>query len=417
MFTDQLAEADRLKALVGNTRRYSSSKTPPVLTAKQKRYLNQSRVEMVKAGRAWADMSTQHFLLGVAHMHSRNFATAEAAFKRGVKDAPLLAGVYQGLGLAQAKQYRYLSALEAFLEALRLKPDSAEALHLVRETMKQVPGRSIKSLLYKRAAETVMVYTTPPRVKSTSSYRTTTVEWLMPGGGGNSRNKGWKVASNTMPTPPYDRLEYRQAVGVPLGKHTIIVDAKTVAGALDVFVKIDGVFVPAKVGRSTYSSRKDPPKVATIYLTERVLTPVGVPTKESPVKPGAGTVHALGIFGPMDQKIRTEKGTFKPGGKDKPGATSLKLMPGESTSPIISADGKLVGFVAGKTTVSVDGAGPDKFITMDSISSIVKRATSSRSSIGRSSYDSAKREFTPKPAEGKTFVVYAILGETFKSGV
>jgi hypothetical protein len=212
-------------------------------------------------------------------------------------------------------------------------------------------------------------------------------------------------------------MEFRQAVGVPLGKHTLVVDAKVAQGAMEVFVRIDGVFVPCKVGRSSYSSSKGRPKVAVIYLTEYELTPLTVPTKDKPAKGGPCTAHALGIFGQMKQNVRKTSGTFTPGGKDKPGTVSCKLLPGESTSPVLSADGSLVGFLAGKTTVALDGAGPDKFISLDEVSSIIKRAMSSRTSSGRRSYSAAKREFTPKPLKGKTFVVYSILGEVFKAGV
>ncbi|MDP6545092.1 MAG: tetratricopeptide repeat protein [Phycisphaerae bacterium] len=413
-FVELLAESEKLRKLGGRTRRYSSSKPPPPLTAKQKRYRYEAVENLYQAARSWADPPMQYFLVGVAQMHARKFDRAETAFKLGIKQGPLLAGLHQGLGLAYAKQYKYLSALEAFLETIRLKPDSAEALHLIRETMKLVPGRSIKSALYRRAVEVVAPYTTPPRTKTTSSYRASYVEWLMPEA---SKSKSWRVAETTMPTPPYDRMEFRQAVGVPLGKHTLVVDAKVAQGAMEVFVRIDGVFVPCKVGRSSYSSSKGRPKVAVIYLTEYELTPLTVPTKDKPAKGGPCTAHALGIFGQMKQNVRKTSGTFTPGGKDKPGTVSCKLLPGESTSPVLSADGSLVGFLAGKTTVALDGAGPDKFISLDEVSSIIKRAMSSRTSSGRRSYSAAKREFTPKPLKGKTFVVYSILGEVFKAGV
>jgi len=415
-FVELLAEAEKLRKLGGGrTRRYSSSKPPPPLTAKQKRYKYEAIENLYLAGRSWADPPVQYFLVGVAQMHARKFDRAETAFKLGIKQTPLLAGLHQGLGLAYAKQYKYLWALEAFLEALRLKPDSAEALHLLRETMKLVPGRSIKSALYRRAVEAVAPYTTPPRTKTTSSYRANYVEWLMPEGG---KSKSWRVSETTMPTPPYDRLEFRQAVGVPLGKHTLVVDAKVAVGAMDIFVRIDGAFVPCKVGRSSYSSRKGRPKIAIVYLTERELTPLKVPTKEQPAKAGPCTAHALGIFGQMKQNIRKTSGTFTPGGGEKkPGSVSCKLLPGESTSPVLSADGGLLGFVAGKTTVALDGGGPDKFISLEEVSSTIKRAMSSRTSSGRRGYSAAKREFTPEPVKGKTFVVYSILGEVFKAGV
>jgi len=413
-FVELLGESEKLRKLGGRTRRYSSSKPPPPLTAKQKRYRYEAIEKLYMAGRSWADPPMQFFLVGIAQMHARKFDRAETAFKLGIKQAPLLGGLHQGLGLAYAKQYKYLSALEGFLEAIRLNPDSAEALHLIRETMALVPGRSIKSALYRRAVEVVAPYTTPPRTKTTSSYRASYVEWLMPEGG---RSKSWRVAETTMPTPPYDRLEFRQAVGVPLGKHTLVVDAKVAMGAMDVFVRIDGAFVPCTVGRSSYSSRKGRPKIAIIYLTDRELTPVKVPTKEQPAKAGPCTTYALGIFGQMKQKIREATGTFKPGVEKKPGSTSCKLLPGESTSPVLSADGSLVGFVSGKTTVALDGGGPDKFISLEEVSSTIKRAVSSRTRSSRRSYSAAKREFTPEPVKGKTFVVYSILGEVFKKGV
>ncbi|MCP4376775.1 MAG: hypothetical protein GY794_11445 [bacterium] len=413
-FVELLGEAEKLVELIGRPKRYSNSKPPEPLTPKQLRYRAEAREKMLLAGRAWADVPMKYFLSGVAQMHAHKFDRAETAFKLGITHAPLLAGLHQGLGLARAKQAKYLSALEAFVETLRLKPDSAEALYLVRETMKLVPGRSIKSSLYRRAAEMVARYTTPPRAKSSRSYKASSVEWLMPD---IDKGKSWKVSETTMPTPPYDRVEFRQAVGVPLSKHILVVDARVVIGAMDVFVRIDGEFVPARVGRLTYSRRTGKPKVGLIYLTERELTPVKVPTKEQPPKSGACSVHAIGLFGQMTQNVRKITGTYKAGSEKKPGSVSCKLLPGEATSPVLSEDGRLVGFISGKTTVSLDGAGPDNFISLEEVSSTIKRGVSSRGGSSRRSYSTAKREVTPKPVEGKTFVVYSILGEVFKAGV
>jgi len=328
----------------------------------------------------------------------------------------LLAGMHQGLGLACAKQHRYLAALEAFLEVLRLKPDSSEAVYLVRETMKLVPGRSIKTALYRKAVEALIPYTDPPRTKSSSSsYRAQYVEWLMPGGG--NRGKDWRVLETTMPTPPFDRLEYRQAVGVPLSKHALVVDTKVVEGALEVFVRVDGVLVPARVGRSSYSRSRGAPPITTIYLVDYEMKPVPIPTKEKPAKPGKGVIHAVGIFGQLNQTVREVPCEYTPGGEKKPGSITRKLFPGDATSPVLSESGMLVGFVAGKTTVAIDGAGPDKFISMEDVSNTTRRAASSRNVPSRSGYSSAKREIKPKAVTDKTFVVYSILGEMFKPGV
>jgi tetratricopeptide (TPR) repeat protein len=414
-YAELLKEADRLRTLSRGSRRYSSSKTAPVLTPKQKRYKYEAFDKMYQAARSWADPSMQNFLVGIAQMQAQKFDRAETAFKLGAKQAPLLAGMHQGVGLACAKQFRYLAALESFLEVLKLKPDSSEAVYLVRETMKLVPGRSIKSALYRKAVEALIPYTEPPRTKSSSSYRTQYVEWLMPGGG--NRGKDWRVAETTMPTPPYDRLEYRQAVGVPLAKHTLVVDSKVVEGALEVFVRIDGVLVPARVGRSTYSRSQGRPPVTTVYLVDYEMTPVSLPTKEKPAKAGKGEIHAVGIFGQLNQTVRQIPCEFTPGGEKKPGSITKKLFPGDATSPVISESGMLVGFVAGKTTVAIKGAGPDKFISIDEISNTVRRAASSRNAPSRSGYNSAKREITPKPIAGKIFVIYSILGEAFKAGV
>jgi len=415
-FEEQLKEAERLRALSGTTRRYSSSRTPPPMTAKQKRHKYEAIEEMFKAGRSWADPPMQNFLVGVAQMHAEKFDRAETVFKLGAKQAPLLAGMHQGLGLACAKQHRYLAALEAFLEVLRLRPDSSEALYLVRETMKQVPGKSIKSALYRKAVEALAPYgAEKSQTRTTSLGRTRYVEWLMPGGG--SRGRNWRVSEKTMPTPPFDRLEYRQAVGVPLNKHTLVVDSKVVTGALAVFVRIDNVFVPAQIGRSSYSRSQAPPPVATLYLTDFEMTPAATPTKEKPAKAGSGTIYATGIFGQMNQEVRRIECTFTPGGEKKPGSISRKLFPGDATSPVLSDDGMLVGFVAGKTTVAQEGAGIDKFISLEEVSNTIRRAVSSRSGPSRSGYGSVKRELTPKPIKDKAFVVYSILGETFTPGV
>jgi len=413
-FTELLSESQRLAKLIGPRRyiysRTSRSKVLVPLTPKQKRYHFESLEKLRLAGRAWGDIALRHFLLGLAETRAKKYDRAVAELKLSIRSQPLSAGVHQALGIAYAKQKQYIYSLESLLEMLRLRPDSAEALHLVREYMKLVPGRRIKTQLFLRAKKAIASYTTPPR---SPTYRSHYTEWLMPQG----RSRGWRTSAKALPTPPYDRLEFRQAVGVPLGKQALVVDAEVVDGALDVFVKIDGKFVPAKGSRSYYSTSRARPPISIVYLPDHEVTPLKTVLDAKPAKAGPCKAHAVGTFGQMGRDVRVASGRFSPGGDKSGGKAAVRLLPGEATSPVLIGDGVLAGFITGKIDVTVDGGGGGKFVPLADreIASIIKRAVSSRVSSGSyGGYTMAKRTITPQPAEGKTFLVYSVFGERFK---
>ena len=233
------------------------------------------------------------------------------------------------------------------------------------------------------------------------------------------RTRAWRSGTKALPTPPYDRLEFRQAIAVPLGKQALVVDAEAVDGALDVFVKIGGKFVPARGTRSYYSTTRARPPISIVFLPEYEVTPIKTVMDEGAAKAGPCKAYAVGTFAEMGPEVRMAPGKFTPGskkGKDG-GKTDVKLLPGEATSPILTADGALAGFITGKIDVTVDGGGGGKFVSLKTsdIANIIRRAASSRISSGSyGGYTLAKREVTPQKAEGKTFLVYSVFGERFK---
>ena len=90
----------------------------------------------------------------------------------------------------------------------------------------------------------------------------------------------------------------------------------------------------------------------------------------------------------------------------------MQLLPGESAAPVLTENGTLVGFLASRTDVRIDGAGLSKFFVLGDLADILKRAAKSRRpSPYPSGHSRTQRKITPQTASGQTFIVYATFGE------
>jgi len=410
------------KSYTGRTssdRRYTHRTTRNRQREREKRALAEKRIEalrkayekanretavakMREAATTWADPLIRNFLTAIADLWAKNYMRADGFFNHCIRSAPRVAAFHQGLGYAKSKQGRHLESLGAFLKVLALRPDSSEAAAMVREAMKRVPGHQIKSETYLRARETMQHYAKPTR---RTTYSTQRVEWLMPG------KKTWQTSLVTLPVPTYDRLTFRQAVAVAVGKHALLVDRETVNGALELFVRVDpNTVVRAQPGRSSsYGRTVKPPVAAIISIRGYEFTPVAAApdTKFDPDQ--ACSAYAMALHQQMGSEVRKVDGKLRPG-KDGAGATlSMQLLAGESASPVLTEDGKLVGFLAARCDVKTDNGGPHKLVPLAELANLLKRARTLRPYRSSSRI---QREIVPHAVTGRTFPVYATFAET-----
>ena len=324
---------------------------------------------------------------------------------------------------------RELDALAAFLDELRLDPDNKLALLRVTDAMENVPGARIRDALFAQAEEMVAQY-------PESAFRAKRkLVWHMPG------EKTWSTRTGTLPVPLYDRLVYRQGVAVPVGSHTLLVDREVLRDALEVFILLDdGTIVPA-AAVSQHSSDGEPP-LAVVRTNEATFQAVAVSEDAQFNAGSAVATYGLSIFPEMGTTPRRIVGkiTAVPARPDETNEddeaddddgdeaddddgdggdtddeenvialeVSIALVPGESASPVLTGDKRLVGFLAGRTNFRRDNGGEDELIPFTDIAPLVEEArkSSSRSS-GR-----IKRQFEPIATEATTFVVYCISSET-----
>ncbi len=383
-----------------------SSPRTPGEQADQRRLQQQAAAKFLQAAKSWADPTIKQFLMGIAFDLKGEHRPAEAAFRRCCERAPRVAGFHQGHGMVLLELERHLGAVAAFSEVLRLQPDSALAVQLVREAMRKTPGGYMKRPEYMTALYLVSRYDdSQPKI----SRRGT--NWLVPG-------KGWEVRDPVgLPTPPYDRFVFKQAVAVPVGERMLLVDEAVIKGALEVFVRIDeGTLVRGNVRRTGGSSRRKglTAPLALVSVDDVRFILLAADPNEELTAPQSATVYAMNVYEEMGSKVRRIEATVDPPQSGGSPGVSVALAPGESASPIVTGDGRLVGFLAGKTDAMVDGGGADELIPVSRFAALLKRARS-RSRAGFRAYGArAKRTVAPREVKGDHFVVLATFGELLR---
>lgn len=365
--------------------------------------------KLQQAASSWADPAIRSFLCGVAHYNAGRYTQAGSQFRGSCELAPRVAGFWQGYGLALTKMNQHTLALGAYVELLRLKPDDRGAIWLVREAMGAVSGMIATSPAYAEAERLLARYDTSPstsrRRYRSSSYTRTSVTWLMPG------RSSWRGTTDSLPKPTCDRFAFRQAIGVPINKTTLIVDKAAVRGALDVFVQVSPThIVPARSRRTTSYRSKAQTHLSTVSLDGYRFTPAGIDPAKKLVRGHQVAVYALGFYEEMGSRPRAIPGQVDQVGEDGAVKLSVSLASGEGTAPVLTSRGDLVGFLAGKIDPKASGGGKDLFIGLDKAASILKR----RSSGSYGGYSSVKRaDKPPTPVKGRAFLVYATFSETF----
>ncbi len=355
-----------------------------------------------QAADVWPDELMREFLLAAAHLESLNYTAALQSFDRCSRTAPRVAAFRQGAALALAGRNRKIEALAACLDVLHLQPNSREAYDLVARAMEDTPGKLMAEPTFQTATEILALYETPTR----KSYLRRGTTWLMPG-------RPWIGRENTLPTPPYDRLVFRQVVGVPVAGNALLVDHGALAEALEVFVAIDArTVVPASPQRTgTYGTlgtrRKTNVPVGLVTIEDFVFTPLEVGAALA--KGQAVTAYGLGLYEEMGSQVRPVATVVQGVEADGTPRLSQKLVAGEVAGPVVGKDGRLVGFLEGKTDPMAEDGGPDRFVPVSALADLIRRASRTRSYFG--GYGRVKRKITPKPAQGRYFVVFITAAE------
>jgi hypothetical protein len=311
---------------------------------------------------------------------------------------------------------RQLDAMDQCLQVLRLEPDSADALSALRKAMAAVKGGQTTTEIYLQAAKAMRDYSEP--AAGPVNLAAKTINWALPG-------KPVSAKEGSLPVPTYDRMVFRQAIAVPVAPHVLLVDRQLVdrsldQDALDVFVRIDDKTIVrgkfSKLAGGTMAAKADSP-FAAVTVPDCTFTPVTIDDKLALAAGQSVTVHGLSIFEEMGAKPRAFSAQAKAADDgDAPGALNLSewLAPGEAAGPIFLSGTGLVGFVAGKTDVTLDFGGPDKIIPIADVAAAAKKCKSAGSSSGFSGASHAGRKITPTVATGDTFIVYATAGEVIK---
>jgi hypothetical protein len=417
-FEAYLREARDLFRKAGQRTGYSAS--PP---DRRSENLTAAHQKLRQAARAWADPLLRDFLSGAAELHAGNHKEAAALFGKCVSRAPRVAAFHQGLALARLEGGDALEALEAALEMLALRPGSRSALQLTRQAYEKVPGSALRSPTYLRARKVLNEYedSSASGTWGGSSW-SGTINWELPGRPVYGRKE-------SLPTPRQDRLESLQAVGVPVGRDVLMVDARLVRDALEVFVRVDeDTVAPARVSRAgTYWSSRaaSAPDLAFVHVTGWAFAPLK--TADATFrKDEAVTAYALSMYEEMADCPRPIAGAIEEvsreagdgeSGKAKqprriPTKVSTRILAGEGASPVVTAEGALVGFLAGRTDAMADGGGPHAFHSLADLAPLLKHIP--RGYAAYSMYGARRRKAEPVSVKGDHFIVYATFGERFE---
>lgn len=356
-----------------------------------------------QAAITWEDPLIKNFLLGVADYQAGLLLQAYGDFQQGHRDAPYFAAFSQGEAMSLTDLDRALEALVPACEYLRMRDESTDAYTLLNQIMAKAPGTDLRAPAYLQARDLLAQFQAPA---APSGSVNKSITWSMPAG---SNNRGWVSRDDsTLPVPPFDRFIVRQAMAIPVTENTLLVDG-ALNDAIDVIVRVEGGrYVQGVVKKATGSKTAGP--LTLITVSSCSFTPVTRTDTPEELKDKDATVFAAGLYPELGAnprlgkvKIRVDKDTIH-----LPGA----LMPGESTSPVVTDAGQLVGFVTGRTEVMQENGGDEKIIPLTEIGMMLKnlKTTGAGSSSSR-----LKRTGTPAPQKDRAFMVYGIFGEKFES--
>ncbi|MFP4053570.1 MAG: hypothetical protein ACLFV7_06885 [Phycisphaerae bacterium] len=362
---------------------------------KKAKFRKAGREKLKLAAAIWADPALRFFLQGVANYKDKQYGHAQNFFVRAIEAGPRVAAFYQGLGMAELAAEEPLEATEAFLTMLRFRPEDRLALMLTKDAVKKIPGSALKNETYLRARELLGEY-------GDVRYRTRWPYWMLP-------RKHIREDEEDLPAPEYDRLVYRQAVGVAVSEEGLVVDRSILTNAAEAFVRIDeNTVVPAEIESISLFRRRGPTvPFGLVTVPGYQFVPATVP--EEPNFPVGTVVTAYGLetYEEMGDRAYPIKGRIT--AKDAEGMkVSAKLASGDSGSVVLDGEERVVGFLGGRTDPLARQGGKHTFFTTAQADDILRRALRARADR----YSMLKRD--PVKLDKTTVTVYTLVPETFK---
>ncbi len=418
-YVKKLAEAEELITRAG---RAENAKTEKEVT-QYRASMSAGNAKLQEAADVWADPLLRRYLLGLAMLWGQDADRAEALLGSLTKECPLVAGYQQAHGMALAEQKREMKALGAYIEMMQLRPDPRGSdkqtiVDLVEKAIRMVPGHKVKLPTCQQAQEMVDKLKAQ---KASSGFgasvlRKHDLTLLMP----DPKGRSWQTRGPVLPVPPYDRLMFRQAVGVPIGPDLLLVDAKAAAGAMEIYVQVDSrTVVPAQLERA----RAGEPGAAALTLVRVKGYAFHPLTKADPadLTPNTSVVaFATDFYSEMGNRIRTLSGKVVPPAPNQEGKTpfTIGLLAGEGTAPVLMGEDSLVGFLTGRVDTHAEHCGLGKFIPTAELEYLFKSVKSDRggsSVVRRVGGAGSVAPATAAPANvevaGKAFLVYFIAPE------
>ena len=388
----------------------ASQELKPAKTEAEKRSAaTKAGVKVMQAALAWEDPVMRDYLVAMANLRAGNAQRAETIAADCVKAAPFVPAFQELHGMTLMTIDKPMEAVVALTSAARLR-NGLEALTLLKHAMDKVPGNQITDSRYK-TAQAILTQLSP----SSSSYGSGSsidMRKVTPSLPGKSASSYSLLGSNVvglLPTPAFDRLTYRQGVGLPVTKNGLLVDAMTLEGAVDIFVRIDSdTYVPAKVKKLSVGSKTKLPPLALVTVDGYEFTPVDV-AKELAIEDGLRVgSFGLGLYVEMGITPRGVRGKITIA-RDGSVTMGSELQPGETAAPVLTNDGKLCGMLLGRTDISADDGGPAKFLSIKDLQPLLDLLKKP----GVSGSGSSSKTVTTRPAEGKTFTIVTIVPELF----
>ncbi|MBT3278685.1 MAG: tetratricopeptide repeat protein [Phycisphaerales bacterium] len=366
----------------------------------------EGRKKMKQAGLMFPEYEVRVFMLGCGAYQSGAYPDALMHFSKLAKERPNMVVYQQAYAMACIKRKSYDRGIKALIATLELDPTNGELRELIASTLKQLPGKEIHSDTVKLAKAALKK--TKPFSKTRSGYSSLassssgdeSIRWLFPA-------KPVTNAQYQLPNHPYDRFNDYQGVAVPIGPHTLMVDRNVVSDAAQIIIHIDAN--TSVVGKAKTSYARGLP-VTTVEVRSHVFKPVELVGLEERDAAKNTSVFSTNYLPEMNKTninlIRQQQIDFK---TILDGKTKL-FMPGESGGPIMTADGKLLGFLSGWTDCLEDDP---EFILADhkDLERTIKSANRDPSK-----YSSAPVVDTSKlpRAKGNTFLIYSLGGEKFE---
>ncbi len=368
-----------------------------------------------EAAATWQDPLLREFLIGIAELEGDNLTGAQMSLQNCARKCPQVPAFAQAKALVLLAQNKGLEAVTPASDFLRMRSDSLEAFMLLKRAIAKAPGASIKQPALLEAQDLLGQYEdTSNNLSGTTAARS--FNWSMPlmGQKPSAAGKGWSHRDDALPLPTFDRLVFRQAVAVPISDTLLLVDnlefdGKPLTDAADIFVRINDKTIAGAVVKPVPGKPANLP-LAVISVPGYAFTPLE--QGQGPELSGKSvTLYSAPVIEEMGG-MQTRSSRVLASDSAITITPTLRTLPGEAAGPVISEDGRLVQFVAGKIDAMVDGGGADKAYAVSDLGAFFAMGkTKSTTPVA----SKLKRTGSAEAAAGRAFIVYVVSGERFEN--